>query len=191
MIIETLVVGPIKTNCYIATDEKSRDSFIVDAGDNPAKIIGLVEGRLLSVKGIIATHGHFDHVTAVKALKDRFKAPFFMNPEDFPMLYDMGSPEVPLYDGLKLKAGGLEFKVIHTPGHTPGCVCLYSEKDGVLFSGDTLFYADHGRCDLPEGSYPDMKNSLIKLFDLPDDTVVYPGHGRKTKIGDEKKRGLV
>jgi len=100
-------------------------------------------------------------------------------------------PDGILAEGSVLNAGTLSLKVIHTPGHSPGGVCFYCEKDGILFSGDTLFYADHGRCDLPGGSYDNMVTSLKKLFCLPQDTLVYPGHGRATTIGEEKRRGLI
>ncbi|MFA5103755.1 MAG: MBL fold metallo-hydrolase [Candidatus Margulisiibacteriota bacterium] len=191
MKIKTLVVGPIETNCYIISDQDSSSAFVVDAGANPAGILSAIEQERLNVKAILTTHGHFDHVTAVKEIKDRLKVPFLIHMEDSFMLSPLLNPDGPLTEGLILNAGDLSLKVIHTPGHSPGCVCLYCEKDGILFSGDTLFYADHGRCDLHGGSYKKMIKSLEKLFELPEDTAVYPGHGQKTTIGDEKKRGLI
>ncbi len=190
MNIKILVVGPIETNCYIISDTNSSSAFIIDAGSDTTEIISAVEQGSLDVKAILSTHGHFDHVTAVKAVKDRLKAPFLISRKDSFMLGHLLIPDGSLDEGLILNAGDISLKVIDTPGHSPGCVCLYCEKDGILFSGDTLFYADHGRCDLQEGSYSEMKRSLQELFELPDSTIVYPGHGPKTTIGDEKKRGL-
>lgn len=190
MNIKTLVVGPIGTNCYIVSDNNSSSAFIIDAGANPDRIFSAIEQSGLDVKDILTTHGHFDHVTAVKEIREKLKAPFLIHSEDVFMLAPSLLPDGLLDEGLILTAGGLSLKVIHTPGHSPGCICLYSEKDGILFSGDTLFYADHGRCDLPGSSYKKMIKSLSKLFELPENTVVYPGHGKKTTIGDEKKRGL-
>jgi len=195
MKILTLVVGPIQTNCYIAFDEISKEAFVIDVGGRPQDIMSIVKENALSVKGIIATHGHFDHVTAVIALNKSLDVPFYIHEADVPMvppqLVEALSPGQLLSDGKELKIAGMTFKVIHTPGHTHGGICLYCEKDKVLFSGDTLFYADHGRCDLPVSDYGRMVSSLKKLFLLPDDTVVYPGHGGATTIGAEKTRGLI
>lgn len=191
MKINTLVVGPIETNCYIISDDASSPAFIIDAGADPAGILSVIKKNGLDVEAVLSTHGHFDHVTAVKEVKDSLKVRFLINREDAFMLGPSLSPDGSLDEGLVLNTGDLSLKVMHTPGHSQGCVCLYCEKDGTLFSGDTLFYADHGRCDLQGGSYKKMIKSLNRLFELPEDTVVYPGHGQKTTIGDEKKRGLI
>jgi len=195
MKILTLVVGPIQTNCYIAFDEISKEAFVIDIGGRPQDVLSVVKENALSVKGIVATHGHFDHVKAVMDLNKSLNVPFYIHEADVPMVHlqlaDGLSPGQLLSDGKELKISGITFKVIHTPGHTHGGICLYCEKDKVLFSGDTLFYADHGRCDLPVSDYSKMVPSLKKLFSLPEDTVVYPGHGRTTTIGAEKTRGLI
>ncbi len=205
MKIKTLVVGPIDTNCYIISEDKGSSSFIIDAGEDLPGILALVKNCGLNVKAVLATHGHYDHVTAAKGLKDALRVPFYIHGSDAfmvshaaqPLLSAIGhgtfpavDPDGILSEGHILSAGGLSLKVIHTPGHSPGGVCFYCEKDGILFSGDTLFYADHGRCDLPGSSYREMVVSLKRLFELPDDTAVYPGHGPGTTIGDEKKRRL-
>lgn len=206
MKIKTLVVGPIDTNCYIATEDNGTSSFVIDAGEDISGILRTLRCDGLDAKAVLATHGHYDHVTAGKELKDSLCVPFCIHGDDAfmisreaqPLLSAIGHGNFPpiepdgiLAEGSVLNAGTLSLKVIHTPGHSPGGVCFYCEKDGILFSGDTLFYADHGRCDLPGGSYDNMVTSLKKLFCLPQDTLVYPGHGRATTIGEEKRRGLI
>jgi glyoxylase-like metal-dependent hydrolase (beta-lactamase superfamily II) len=199
MIAKILTVGPLAENSIIIYDEESKDCVIVDPGAEGDRILKEVES--LNVKAIIATHGHLDHVGQVGFLKEKLKVPFYMNQKDeflinndiFPGFAFMlkatkcPPPDYNIKEGDVLKFGTLEFSVIETPGHTPGSVCFYNQKEKMLISGDTLFAGSVGRVDLPGGNGQDMDKSLKKLMELPEDTVVYPGHGGKTTIGREKR----
>ncbi len=166
MILEIIPVGSYQANCYIVGDEATKEVVIVDPGDEEKKIIDAVERQGYAVKYVTFTHAHFDHVTALEAVQRHFNAP---------VLTDVASFEV----------GGFEAEVIKTPGHTPDSVCFKIGR--ILLSGDTLFYRSVGRCDLPGGDFPQLEQSVKMLYKLPDDTVVYPGHGPATTIGDEKQ----
>lgn len=174
---------------------------MIDPGDEAGMLADFIKKNSLDLSGIVATHGHFDHITAVKKLRESFAAKFYLHEADLFLLtrtavglaraigYDAVElkPDVAVKDGDIIEFGPVRLKVIHTPGHTPGCICLYCTDEGVLFSGDTLFNGDVGRCDLPGGSYRQIVTSIKeKLFTLPDDTIVYPGHGSGTTIGGEK-----
>ncbi len=178
------------------------ESFILDPGEDPQKILDFVNKNSLKVSMIIATHGHFDHVNAVPVLKEKLDVPFAMHEDD---QYLLSTSSVSFmrflgYDAVKVKPdrlyhegdvfnlGESSIKVIGTPGHTPGSSSLYCEREKSLFSGDTLFRGDVGRTDFPKGSSKQIVESINgKLFALPDDTCVYPGHGGFTDIGTEKK----
>lgn len=188
MKLQTLVLGPIQTNCYLLFSS-SNNVIVIDPADNPEKILQSVGDSKINY--IISTHGHFDHITAAMKLRQMTKSPFLIHKADSFMFPQDLVVDTFLVDGMLVNLDDIVLKVIHTPGHTPGSVCLYDEKNKNLFSGDTLFYADHGRCDLPLSSYSDIVLSLKKLFDLPSDTIVYPGHGPQTTIFDEKNRGLI
>lgn len=199
MIVRILTVGPLAENCIIVYDEKSKDCVIVDPGADGEDILEEVEN--LNVKAILATHGHLDHVGQVGFLKKMLNIPFYMNEKDeflinndiFPGFAFMlkatkcPSPDFYIKDGDILTFGSLELTVMETPGHTPGSVCFYNKKEKVLISGDTLFAGSVGRVDLPGGNPQEMEKSLKKLMELPEETVVYPGHGGKTTIGKEKR----
>lgn len=200
MLLEKLEVGPLGVNCYLAGDEAGREAIIIDPGADAEAIISSVEKLKLDVKLLVVTHGHFDHTGALKALKDATNAGIAIHKDDAPMLnkkdpiaasFGFSFPVPPpadklLSDGEKITIGKLIFQVIHTPGHTPGCICLLVGNK--LFSGDTLFYSGVGRTDLPGGSTRIIQESIRgRLFTLPDDTVVYPGHGPETTIGQEKQ----
>jgi glyoxylase-like metal-dependent hydrolase (beta-lactamase superfamily II) len=167
MIIKTVIVGELETNCYIVASERTKEAMIIDPGDEADKIINAIEEDGLKPKLIINTHCHFDHVGANERLAKHFN--------------------IEMFDGNKeiLRTGELEFRVIRTPGHAQESICLLGER--ALFSGDTLFAGDYGRTDLPGGSEKEMESSLKSLMGLPEDTRVYPGHGRSTTIGEEKK----
>jgi len=197
--IEILVIGQLQTNCYLAWNDDSREAVIIDPADEGDFIIGKVRDKNLIPKFILVTHGHFDHVLAVLELKLAFNIPFLMNERDkFLLKRSQNSalyfskisadptpdPDRDLQEGQEIHFGKESLKVIETPGHTPGGISLYSE--GILFSGDTLFADGIGRTDLSYSSDKDLQTSLHKIFKLPDNTIVYPGHGLATSIKREK-----
>lgn len=191
----------IITNCYIIKDEETKEIMVIDPGGEIDKIIKLLDILNGNVKYIYLTHCHGDHIGAVEELKAYKGGKILINSEDYEGLKN---PEINLTkilsinpisieadsrvnDGDLLHIGNIEFKVIHTPGHTKGGSSLYSEKSQMLFSGDTLFKGMWGRTDLPTSSFEDIMNSINnKLLVLPDETIVYPGHGITTKIVDEE-----
>lgn len=181
MQIKTIKVGSLQTNCYVVIEEKSKEGVVIDPGDEALRI--LAEIKDLKIRYIILTHGHPDHFGAVEELKRKTGAPLLMNPEDSWFV----KPDQELKEGNEIKFGSLVLKVMHTPGHSKGSICLYI--DGHLFSGDTLFCSGCGRTDLPGASREEMRKSLKKLSFLPNETRVYPGHGEPTTIGKEKERG--
>ncbi len=196
--VKTQVVGELLTNSYLLIDGYTGESIIIDPGDEPAKILGMLEPGL-SVKAIIATHGHFDHVLAVEDLRDALEVKFLMHRDDKPILeeaprhafewlgvrFDPPTPDEYLDEGEPLLLGGWSVKILHTPGHSPGSICLL--VDDVLFSGDTLFAGSVGRTDFYGGDYKQLLRSLKeKIYPLNDETKVLPGHGESTRLGIEK-----
>jgi len=173
----------LQTNCYIVVDEKSTEAIIIDPGDEAAKILPNLAG--LSIRYIVITHGHPDHFGALDEIKKQTRVPVLIHPDDNWFIEGDNN----LKDGDEIKFGSLTLKVIHTPGHSQGSLCLY--LPGHLFSGDTLFSTTHGRVDLPGSSPRAMRQSLKTLAALPDDTIVYPGHDETTTIGQEKERGTL
>ena len=188
MIIHTLKVGPISTNCYLIEDENSKACLIVDPGDEAEAIIKLIEKHQLKPTAIVITHGHWDHVGANLTLKERYHLSIMMNRADLAgiKMTDSPAPDQDLIEGDKIKVGGISFQVLQTPGHSPGGIALYSKEEKVIFTGDTLFKETYGRVDLPGSSPEAMVFSLKKLLALPHETKVYPGHGRPTTIGAEQ-----
>ncbi|MDY0362764.1 MAG: MBL fold metallo-hydrolase [Desulforegulaceae bacterium] len=202
MILKVLPVGPIMANCFVLGCEKTREAAVIDPGDEDERILMALADEKLTLKYIINTHGHFDHVAANKAMKDATGAKILIHEEDAPMLSHLSSmavsfglsaenspaPDKFISDGDIIKFGEISLKVIHTPGHSRGGVSLYCEKEKILFAGDTLFAGSIGRTDLPGGDYGTLiKNVKQKLFPLGDDVRVFPGHGPETTIGTEKK----
>ncbi|MBF0112783.1 MAG: MBL fold metallo-hydrolase [Desulfamplus sp.] len=200
MIIETLEVGPIMANCYIVGCENTKEAVVIDPGDDADDILMALSKHGLKVKYLINTHGHFDHVGANKRMKEVTKADIMIHADDEPMLSQLGrsaasfglaaenSPAADrhLKDGDEIKFGDITLKVIHTPGHSKGGCCLYT--DGHVFVGDTLFYGSIGRTDLPGGNYNTLISSIkTKLFKLADNTIVHTGHGPETTILREKQ----
>ena len=197
--IDTWIGDP--TNCYIILDEKSKETMVIDPAGDVDKIeelLHILDGKL---KYIYLTHCHGDHILGVRDLKNRCGGKILIHREDAEGLNDkninlsgiIDIPEIELEadsridDNDLIHLGDLEFKVIHTPGHTKGGTCLYCQKENCLFSGDTLFRNTWGRTDLPTSSREDIMDSIVnKLMVLPDETIVYPGHGMMTKIGEEK-----
>jgi len=205
----TIPVGLLQCNCSIIGDPVSREAIVLDAGDEIHRIMDILGRHRLTVKAIVSTHAHIDHVGGLKKLHDYTGAPVLMHRDDVPLYQAMemqagflGIEPPPitevhhfLREGDTLQWGNLAAQVIHTPGHTPGSTCLFLPPDAgkvtvatpVLFAGDTLFAGSIGRTDLWGGSMEKIMESLLtKLLALPDDTVVHPGHGLPTSIGQER-----
>jgi len=202
MRIMKMLVGQVMTNCYIVYHNDTREAFIVDPGDHAARLGDAVVKENLSLKAILLTHGHFDHMMAVPGLKERFGVPVYAGEGEVELLQDsnsnlsggwIGKPTVipvdhSLKDGEEFSLAGFTVKTIHTPGHTGGGVCYYIAEEQVLFSGDTLFCESYGRTDLPTGSMSAIARSINeRLLALPEDVMVYPGHSEETSIGHERK----
>ncbi len=201
MILERLTVGPFQENCYILGDEGSGLGAVIDPGDEAARIALAVEQTGLEVASIIVTHAHIDHVGAVAALVDEYACPVLMHAEAETMLAQLPTQAVMM--GLRfgrvpavdrhvedeevLEVGNLRLRSLYTPGHAPGHLAFYVEGEGVVLSGDALFAGSVGRVDLGGGSMEVLMKSIEeRLLTLPDDTIVYPGHGPATTIGDER-----
>lgn len=200
MIIQRLVVGPFGANCYIVGSESDREAMIIDPGAEAKRILKMVDDLKLDIKLIVLTHGHVDHIDGVKEIKEATGAPVAIHTDDIKTLNDdplskllgfsrqpMPPPDRLLKDNDKIDIGdGLHFVVLHTPGHSPGGICLLG--GGVVFSGDTLFSFGIGRADLPGGNADQLMDSIrTRLMVLDDETIVYPGHGQKTTIGAERR----
>ena len=187
--VHTLPLGSYQTNCYIIHDEAAATCCVIDPGYNPEIILDKVDELGLTVEAVLLTHGHFDHVGGVRQLAAETGCAVYICSEDLSMPPMMTAG--PLYytktygEGTKLTLAGLDIYVIHTPGHTPGSVCLMCEN--TIFSGDTLFWGSCGRTDLPGGSWNTIRVSLKRLADLPGDYEVYPGHGDFTTLSFERK----
>jgi len=199
LIIEKLAVGPILTNCYVIGDERTHKGAVIDPGGDAEEILEAIEALRLDVLYVIDTHAHFDHILANAEVLAATSAKLVLHAAEAPLLAQGGaaamfgipSPESPAADiyvqeGDKLEIGDITLQVLHTPGHTPGQISLYDEQTHVLFSGDLLFYQGIGRTDLPGGDYDAIVSSLERVLTLPEETLVYPGHGPETTIGDEK-----
>ena len=197
---ESLIVGPIETNCYIVFCSETLECAVVDPGAEGDNIIRLIERRNFKPALLLNTHGHIDHIGANKDIKEKYDIPFYIHSADSPMLVSvlqsemgifMGAKDSPapdhfLEDGEKIKIGKSFLEVIHTPGHSPGSVSFLG--DGFLLSGDTLFCGGVGRTDLPGGSWQEMVSSINnKILTLPDEMIVLPGHGPHTTVGQEKR----
>jgi hydroxyacylglutathione hydrolase len=202
MIHETFPVGPLQCNCSIIGDETTREAMVIDPGDNINNVLALVRKHNLQVKQIVITHAHIDHVGGAMKLRAATGAPILLNQNDYALLklLDMqaawvgmappGAVEIDhsVSTGDTVKAGAHAATVLHTPGHSEGSICLYFPTEKILIAGDTLFAGSIGRTDLPGGSMEKIMNSLHgTVLELPDETVVIPGHGPATTIGDERE----
>lgn len=200
MKIEKFVLGSMGTNCYLIINEESKEFVIVDPATCPDYLVSHVKSNGYTPKAILLTHAHFDHVMGIDGWVREFNIPVYLYEEEKQILED---PQLNLsgvfgtsysynkVEGLQdnqiLEVAGFQFKVIHTPGHTVGGCCYYEETEGILISGDTLFCRSVGRSDFPTGSMSTLVRSIKeKLFCLPDDVMVYPGHNDLTCIADEK-----
>jgi len=199
MILESVCVGPMQVNCYILACEQGREAVIIDPGDQVRKVKAVLEKHKLRPGMVINTHGHYDHIGG----DDKFGVPVYSHKQEVPMLtdpalnlsasfswaYKVKSEIIPLEDRQIITLDCLELEVLHLPGHSPGGIGLLMKKPrlDIVFTGDTLFCQGVGRTDLPGGDQAQLEKSIReRLFVLPDATLVYPGHGPATTIGDER-----
>jgi hydroxyacylglutathione hydrolase len=202
MIHEILPVGMLQCNCSILGDETSGEAIVVDPGDDIPRITALLARHKLTVKQILITHAHIDHIAGAAKLKQLTGAPVLYNQRDLPLVKMMDvqagwlgmptptveAPDDTLEDGRVILISGLSGNILHTPGHTQGSVCLHLPAEKLLLAGDTLFAGSVGRTDLPGGDGPMLIRSIHeRLMPLPDETVVIPGHGGRTTIGEERE----
>ena len=187
--VHVLPLGSYQTNCYLAWGEDAKDCIVIDPGYDPEEVLAYVRNLGKTVAAVLLTHGHFDHVGGVQTIGELTRCPVYIHEDELSM--PEGWTGGPLYythtygEGDRLELAGMELRVLHTPGHTPGSVCLAAEN--YLFSGDTLFQDSCGRTDLPGGSTPTLLRSLKRLAALERDYNVLPGHGPDTTLGEEKK----
>jgi len=200
--IKETVVGPLEVNCYVLYDAESKEAIVVDPGDEPERILDLITPDDLKVVHIVCTHTHFDHVGAIPELKEATAARIVIHEKEaeiYEAARDMAAfwgydvdplppPDVFVSEGDEIKTGNLVFRVLHTPGHSPGGICLYG--NGVVVTGDTLFAGSVGRTDFPGGDITLLKESFRRLMSLPEDTAVLPGHGPRSTIGREKRENF-
>ena len=200
MKIDTLCLGALGTNCYVIWNEDTKECIIIDPADNPISLQTRCNSLQVTPVAILLTHGHFDHMLAADSLRKYYKIPIYVYEKEVPLMEDSQynlsavwaepyslKADQTLEDREVLKLAGYEIQVLHTPGHTVGSCCYYIEKENTLISGDTLFYHSIGRTDFPTSRTRSLIQSIKEtLFVLPDDTVVYPGHGESTTIEEEK-----
>jgi len=200
LIIKQLTVGPIMANCYILGCERTREAAVIDPGDETDKILMSLASEKLTLKHILNTHGHFDHVGGNRQLKDATGAELLIHAADAAMLAQLSAsaaafglsaqnsppPDRTVAEGDRVTFGDIALTVLHTPGHTPGGISFHTDR--CVFVGDALFYGSIGRTDFPGGDYDTLIASIrTKLFTLDDDTTVYTGHGPATTVGQEKR----
>lgn len=202
MKIEAMVLGDVRTNCYLLINEETKEALVADPADRADVIARKLIDEGLTLKAILLTHGHGDHILAAGDLKKQFGVKVYAAKEEEALLSDAAQnlskalfgiavtvkPDILLEDGQEFEAAGIRLRMLHTPGHTPGGCCYYQAEEKVLFSGDTLFCGSIGRTDFPGGSLSELVRSVKeKLLVLPEDVKVYPGHEEMTTIGHEKR----
>ncbi len=190
------------TNCYLVINEENKEGFLIDPGGNEERIFDVLAEKEVKLVAIYLTHGHLDHMMAAERLREEYEVPVYCHTAELAVLADpvqnltsrflrhsyvLNGAE-PLSDGAEFVTAGIRVKLISTPGHTPGGCCYYLPEEGILFSGDTLFYRNIGNTEFPGGSMAVLANSIReKLYVLPEETTVYAGHGEETDIGSEKR----
>lgn len=199
MFVRTLTVGPFQENCYLLADDSTRDAVLIDPGDEAARLVGAIEEDGWTLRALWITHGHIDHVGGIAGVKRTWDVPVYLHPADR-ALYDRAAeqarqfglrveappaPEHDLAEADVVTVGALSFSVMHVPGHSPGHVAFVGH--GVVFGGDCLFAGSIGRTDLPLSDPSALARSLERFAALPDDTVVYSGHGPATSVREEKR----
>lgn len=201
MILRTIPVGITLTNCYVVACDQTKEGVVIDPGGHPDRILKAIEEAGVSVRYVLNTHCHFDHMGANADIVEATGALLALHPAERPILESRGGaqwfgvpvresppPDVELRGGDVLSVGTLRFQVLETPGHSPGGLTFYLEEQGAAFDGDLLFAMGVGRTDLPGGDWDTLMRSIRDvLFALPDETVIYPGHGQKTTVGREKR----
>lgn len=199
--IKSMTLGMVATNCYLIINKETKEALLIDPADNALRISNVIEENVCTLKAILLTHGHFDHIMALNELKKRYNVPVYAHEEEEDVLKQSSlnmsgmigqiyttQADIYVKDGEHLKLAGLDIIVLHTPGHTKGGLCYYLPEEKVLMSGDTLFHCSIGRTDFPTGSMSQLVRSVKEqLFVLPDDVQVYPGHDSVTSIGYEKQ----
>ena len=193
MLIETFMVGSLSTNCYVVSSEKTKDAIVIDPGLDFSleadEIFDYITQAGLKVKLIVNSHGHPDHISGDAIFQEKYNVPICIHRSDAASLEGLENVNFPaavlLEDGSLIEFGDESLKVMHTPGHTSGSICLLGER--LVFTGDTLFAGGIGRTDFPGGSDSDMQLSLQKLMRLPEYFLIYPGHGSKSTLGEEKR----
>jgi glyoxylase-like metal-dependent hydrolase (beta-lactamase superfamily II) len=201
MLLHQFATGPLETNTYLVADREAGEALVIDPGGEPAEILAFLKQHGLTCRQIVNTHGHFDHISGNRALKEATGASLLIHADDVPMLdaassharlFMMRAENSPPADQLlvdqgEVRVGSVVLRVLHTPGHSPGGVTLVAP--GVAFCGDLVFYGSVGRTDLPGGSERVLLESIRRqIMPLPDDTVLYPGHGPETTVGRERRQ---
>ncbi|GMQ59018.1 MBL fold metallo-hydrolase [Vallitalea sediminicola] len=205
MKVKTMMLGILQTNVYVVYDEESKDAVVIDPVGDEDRIIRFIEENNLILMGILVTHGHFDHIGVVDAIRDRFGVPVFTSEEEGKIMADpnrnlslslmrkvvsVDNDEI-VGDKDTLEFGELKFDCIVVPGHSPESVCYYNSENDILFCGDTLFAGSIGRTDFYDGPENALINNIKnRLMNLPEETRAYPGHGFQTTIGYEKKTNI-
>jgi len=199
MLLKRITAGPLGVNCYIIACEQTGVGAVIDPGDDAPMILNVIAQQRLDVKYILLTHGHVDHLAHVSRIKNELGAQFLMHQDDAfllkglfaqALMFGLPNPGNPkpdrfIADGDEIALGNLTIKVLHTPGHSPGSVTYFVENK--LFVGDLIFAGSIGRTDLPKGNFQTLIHSVqTKIFTLPDSTIIYPGHGPETTVGQEK-----
>ncbi len=202
MIIKSLSVGPLENNCFIIANEGTGESLLVDPGDEPDRILDVINENEFKVKYLVCTHAHFDHVGAVPEIKKETNAKIVIHRDEvsiYEKVPDLSAlfgfeidplpePDILVLEGDQLVVGDLKFQILHTPGHSPGGICLYGE--GIIITGDTIFAGSVGRTDLYGGDIEKLKKSIKRLMTLPEEVKIFPGHGPQSTIGYERNNNL-